>query len=154
MSAVHVAVGVLINPAGRVLITRRPDHVHQGGLWEFPGGKVEDGEQVAAALSRELHEELGVTVQAAEPWLQVHHAYPDQAVLLDVWRVTAWRDEPHSREGQPLAWMSLAEMKGFAFPAADEPIIAALLSNSLSKSSGSTTSACPRGCKPRRYGKP
>lgn len=126
MSLIHVAVGILINPVGKVLITRRPDHVHQGGLWEFPGGKVEDGEPVAAALNRELHEELGVTTQAAEPWLKIRHAYPDKIVLLDVWRVTAWQGEPHGREGQPLAWASSAELAGFTFPAADEPIIKAL----------------------------
>ncbi len=125
MSPVHVAVGILINPAGKALITRRPDHVHQGGLWEFPGGKVEEGEPVAAALNRELHEELGITVQVAEPWLQVHHAYPDKVVWLDVWRVTVWQGEPQGREGQPLAWALPAELAGFAFPEADQPIIAA-----------------------------
>ncbi len=126
MNPVHVAVGVLINPAGQALISRRPDHVHQGGLWEFPGGKVEDGEPVAKALCRELQEELGVTVQAAEPWLQVRHAYPDKTVWLEVWRVTAWRGEPQGREGQPLAWASVAALTEFAFPEADQPIIAAL----------------------------
>lgn len=126
MSPVHVAVGILINPAGKVLITRRPDHVHQGGLWEFPGGKVEDSEPVAAALNRELREELGVTVQVAEPWLQIRHAYPDKIVLLDVWRVTAWQGDPQGREGQPLAWASSVELAEFVFPAADEPIVAAL----------------------------
>jgi len=126
MSPVHVAVGILISPADQVLITRRPDHVHQGGLWEFPGGKVEEGEPVAAALNRELHEELGVAVQDAEPWLQVHHAYPDKAVWLDVWRVTAWQGEPHGREGQRLAWVSTAELADFTFPEADQPVIMAL----------------------------
>ncbi|MCB1919013.1 MAG: NUDIX domain-containing protein, partial [Candidatus Competibacteraceae bacterium] len=86
MKTVHVAVGILINAVGAVLITRRPEHVHQGGLWEFPGGKVEEGEPVAAALSRELHEELGVTVESAEPWLHVRHDYSDKRVFLDVWR--------------------------------------------------------------------
>lgn len=128
MKTVHVAVGVLINADGAVLITRRPDHVHQGGLWEFPGGKVEDGEPAAAALNRELHEELGVTVQTAEPWLQVRHDYPDKRVWLDVWRVVAWRGEPQGREGQPLIWAQPAELAKFAFPAADQPIIAQLAS--------------------------
>jgi len=123
---IHVAVGILTNVAGEVLITRRPDHVHQGGLWEFPGGKVEEGEPVAAALSRELHEELGITVQAAEPWLRVRHDYPDQCVFLDVWRVVVWRGEPHGREGQPLTWVLPAGLETLAFPAADEPIITAL----------------------------
>jgi 8-oxo-dGTP diphosphatase len=123
---VHVAVGIVADPAGAILITRRPDHAHQGGLWEFPGGKVEAAESVATALQRELDEELGIAVQAAEPWLQIRHAYPDKTVLLDVWRVTAWRGEPHGREGQPLEWASPARLTDFAFPAADEPIVARL----------------------------
>lgn len=123
---VQVAVGIVVHAVGAVLITRRPDHVHQGGLWEFPGGKVESGESPESALRRELHEELGITVQAAEPWLQVRHAYPDQTVLLEVWRVTAYTGEPHGQEGQPLIWASPAELETFAFPAADQPILAAL----------------------------
>lgn len=123
---VHVAVGIVADAAGAILITRRPDHAHQGGLWEFPGGKVEAAESVETALRRELHEELGITVQAAEPWLQIRHAYPDKTVLLDVWRVTAWRGEPHGREGQPLQWASSLELADLAFPAADEPIVARL----------------------------
>ena len=120
---VHVAVGILTDAAGAILLARRPDHAHQGGLWEFPGGKVEADETVERALARELREELGVTVQAAEPLLQVRHAYPDKKVLLDVWRVTAYRGEPHGREGQPLAWAPPARLADFAFPAADAPII-------------------------------
>ena len=126
MKVVQVAVGILMNREGAVLITRRPDHVHQGGLWEFPGGKVEDGEPVAVALQRELYEELGITVQAAEPWLQVGHDYPDKKVGLEVWRVTAWQGEPHGREGQPLIWAGRAELDQFSFPAADLPILAHL----------------------------
>lgn len=120
---VQVAVGILTDAAGAILLTRRPDHAHQGGLWEFPGGKVEADETVEVALTRELSEELGITVQTAEPLLQVHHAYPDKAVLLDVWRVTAYYGEPHGREGQPLAWVLPARLIDFTFPAADAPII-------------------------------
>lgn len=123
---VHVAVGIVTNADGAVLIARRPDHVHQGGLWEFPGGKVESGETVAAALQRELHEELGIAVQAAEPWLHVQHAYEDKSVLLDVWWVRSYAGEPQGREGQPLAWVMPAAMLDLPFPAADQAIIDAL----------------------------
>ncbi len=123
---VHVAVGIISDAAGAVLLSQRSDHVHQGGRWEFPGGKVEADESVEAALRRELREELGIVVQAAEPLLQVHHAYPDKTVLLDVWRVTAYHGEPQGREGQPLAWVPPTAMAGRVFPAADEPIIARL----------------------------
>ncbi len=124
---VQVAVGMVINAAGAVLITRRPDHVHQGGLWEFPGGKVERGESILSALCRELHEELGIVVQAAEPWLQISHAYPDKTVRLEVWRVMGYTGEPQGREGQLLVWALPAEISDFAFPAADQPILDALL---------------------------
>ncbi len=125
-AVLHVAVGVITNPAGAILITRRAAQTHQGGLWEFPGGKVEAGETVEAALRRELQEELDLVVRAAEPWLQVRHAYARQSVLLDVWRVTAWDGAPWGREGQPLAWVLPSALADFAFPAADEPIIARL----------------------------
>lgn len=123
---VHVAVGILTDPTGAVLIARRPVRSHQGGLWEFPGGKVEMGETAEAGLRRELWEELGIELLAAEPLLEVRHAYPDKIVLLDVWRVTAYRGEPHGREGQPLVWMQPAGMVASAFPAADAPIISRL----------------------------
>lgn len=122
----RVAVGIITDARGAILIARRPDHVHQGGLWEFPGGKVEAAETVETALRRELHEELGVVIQAAEPWLRVRHPYPEKTVVLEVWRVMAYRGEPHGREGQPLTWALPETLAHFAFPAADAPIIARL----------------------------
>jgi 8-oxo-dGTP diphosphatase len=95
----------------------------------FPAARWKAAKPWNQRLRRELHEELGITVQAAEPWLQVRHAYPDKTVLLEVWRVTAYQGEPQGREGQPLVWALPAEMATFAFPAADQPIIAALLMN-------------------------
>ncbi|HET8700475.1 MAG TPA: NUDIX domain-containing protein, partial [Nitrococcus sp.] len=85
---VHVAVGVITDAAGRVLICRRDVQRHQGGLWEFPGGKVEPGEDVRTALGRELAEEVGICPEQARPLIRVPYRYPDQEVLLDVWRVT------------------------------------------------------------------
>jgi len=125
-ATIHVAVGVLRDARGRVLIARRPHGSHQGGLWELPGGKLDGGEVVEAALARELAEELGVTVLAATPLLQVLHAYPDRRVLLDTWEVRCYRGEPVGREGQPLAWVEPERLQRLAFPAADRPIIEAL----------------------------
>jgi 8-oxo-dGTP diphosphatase len=122
----HVAVGALINPGGEVLITRRPEHVHQGGLWEFPGGKVELGENVEAALTRELREELGTDVASMRPLIRVHHAYTDKTVLLDVWRIDRYHGEPRGLEGQPLRWVTPQALAEYDFPAADVPIINAL----------------------------
>ncbi len=124
--AVHVAVGIVVNPQGEVLITRRPEQVHQGGLWEFPGGKVESAEAVEAALVRELREELGIEVLAARPLIRIRHAYPDKQVLLDVWRVDRYRGQPRGLEGQPLCWSTPAALLNHVFPAADLPIINAL----------------------------
>ena len=85
MKRLHVAAGVIRGADGHVLIAKRPLDKHQGGLWEFPGGKVEEGETAEAALARELAEELGIAVIAARPLIQVRHDYPDKQVLLDVW---------------------------------------------------------------------
>jgi len=126
MNVVHVAVGVLIDDAGRVLITRRADDAHQGGLWEFPGGKVEAGESVLGALDRELQEELGAAVLACEPLLEIRHDYSDKSVLLDIHRVTQWQNEPRGLEGQPLAWVSADELEHYEFPEANVPIVAKL----------------------------
>jgi len=123
---VHVAVAVLRDAEGRVLLAKRPEHVHQGGLWEFPGGKVEPGEGIVAARRREAHEELGVEVLAERPLIQVIHHYGDKSVLLDVHCITAFGGEPQGREGQPLAWVFPEELPGYPMPAADVPIVAAL----------------------------
>ncbi|MFO1359261.1 Nudix family hydrolase [Plasticicumulans sp.] len=122
----HVAAGALVDRAGRVLIAQRPARAHQGGLWEFPGGKLEAGESVQAALARELHEELGIVVRRARPLIAVEHAYADKAVRLDVWRIEDWSGVPHGREGQPLAWCDPQALDPAAFPAADVPVLAAL----------------------------
>ena len=123
---IHVAAAVIKDRQGRVLISQRPGHVHQGGLWEFPGGKLEAGETTEAALKRELYEELGIVVQAARPLIRVRHDYPDKSVLLDVWRVTAFTGQPMGCEGQLVDWVAVEELAGRAFPAANEPIIKAV----------------------------
>jgi len=124
--AVLVAVGVLCGAEGRVLIARRHSDSHQGGLWEFPGGKVEAGESVEGALARELREELGVTVTASRPLLTVEHDYGDKAVCLDVHLVTEFLGTPESLEGQPLTWVLPDALDHFPFPAANTPIVAAV----------------------------
>jgi 8-oxo-dGTP diphosphatase len=124
-SRLHVVAGVIVDGEGRVLVARRPQHVHQGGLWEFPGGKLEPGESPARGLQRELHEELGITVTALRPLLKVAHDYPDKSVLLDVWRIDGFDGVPHGREGQPVKWLSAMELDSHDFPAANRPIIRA-----------------------------
>lgn len=125
MTRIEVAAAVIRGGDGRVLIARRPLDKHQGGLWEFPGGKIEPGETAEAALGRELQEELGIQVRAARPLIRIHHDYPDKQVLLDVWEVTAFDGEPHGAEGQPLAWVRPQDLPEYEFPAANRPIVAA-----------------------------
>lgn len=125
-AAIHVAVAVITNAAGEVLVTLRPPHVHEGGRWEFPGGKVEPGEDVRRALAREIKEEVGLSIEDARPLIRLRHAYPARPVVLDVWRVTAWRGEARGREGQQLAWRDPHALDPADFPAANPPIITAL----------------------------
>jgi 8-oxo-dGTP diphosphatase len=109
---IPVACGVLVDRQGRVLSAQRPEGKVAAGYWEFPGGKIEPGETAVAALARELHEELGVTVREARPLIRFRHAYTNREVILDTWLVTAFDGEPHSREGQALAWLSRDELAG------------------------------------------
>lgn len=125
---VHVAVGVILDAQQRILLSRRAADAHQGGLWEFPGGKVEGSETLFQALARELHEELHIEIHASEPLLQVTHDYADKRVLLDVHVVRTFSGEAVGREGQPLAWVSATALDAYEFPAANEPIVEAVQS--------------------------
>lgn len=140
-NCVHVAVAVIIR-AGRVLIARRPDHAHQGGLLEFPGGKVEPGETVQQALVREILEETGLVVPLAslEPVLAIRHDYSDKQVFLDVWQTTEAQGEAEGREGQSVDWRAPAGLRDDDFPAANRPIIRAVnLPGRLAMTAGITS---------------
>jgi len=123
---IHVAVGVVVGSDGTILIAKRPDNAHQGGLWEFPGGKVEENESVFEALHRELFEELAIRTIATEPLIKIRHDYGDKIVLLDVHKVTQFSGEPTGNEGQPVIWVLPANLHNYAFPAANRPIITAI----------------------------
>jgi len=123
---VHVAVGVIVNDSGSILIAKRPDQTHQGGLWEFPGGKVESGETLFDALKRELREELAIDVFATEPLIKIRHDYGDKIVLLDVHKVIRFAGKPQGNEGQPIQWVSPEQLTNHKFPAANVPIITAI----------------------------
>ncbi|MCB1864556.1 MAG: Nudix family hydrolase [Chromatiales bacterium] len=125
-SRVEVAAGAIARADGRVLLARRHAHSHQGGLWEFPGGKLEPGETPAAALRRELFEELGIRAQALAPLIRLAHRYTDREIVLHVFRVLSFDGALEPREGQPIEWVAPAELHGFPMPAADRPIVAAL----------------------------
>ncbi|HEY6530151.1 MAG TPA: Nudix family hydrolase [Cellvibrionaceae bacterium] len=126
MPTIAVVVGVVVNAAGEILLAKRAAHQHQGGLWEFPGGKLESNESALAGLWRELYEELGISLLKAEPLIQIYHQYPDKAVLLDVFSVTQYDGTPQGNEGQPLVWVKPAELCQYPLPAANRPIVQAL----------------------------
>jgi 8-oxo-dGTP diphosphatase len=123
MAAVHVAVGVILNANQQVLIARRPMGSHQGGLWEFPGGKVETGESLQQALFRELKEELAIEVSECSALVTIEHDYGDKLVLLDVCMVRAFTGDAVGVEGQVLRWVGLDQLGEYQFPAANKPIV-------------------------------
>jgi 8-oxo-dGTP diphosphatase len=122
----QVVAGVIYNAQKEVLLARRPKHTHQGGLWEFPGGKREPQETVEQALARELQEEIGITILKARPLIRITHTYPERKVLLDVWEIEQWQGTAYGREGQPVQWCPADSLKNYSFPAANYPIITAV----------------------------
>lgn len=124
---IHVAAAVIEDGLGNIFLAKRPDDKHQGGLWEFPGGKVESGESSKTALVRELDEEIGIKVTKCQPLIQVPYHYADKSVFLDVFRVTAFTGTAWGKEGQEVCWVPLNELDTYSFPAANQPILNAVL---------------------------
>lgn len=122
-NCVNVAVGVVQNEDGAILLSQRPAHVHQGGLWEFPGGKIEASETVAVALARELKEELGLEVKSSRALLDISHDYGDKSVHLWVRQVTRFSGAAQGLEGQPVRWVAPADLSHYDFPAANVDIV-------------------------------
>lgn len=122
----EVAVGVVVNGAGRYLLTRRHAGKDHAGCWEFPGGKLEPGETPREALLRELTEELGIQVESCRPLIVIPYDYPARSVLLHTYCVTAYTGTPEGREGQPLGWFDAAELRQLQLPAANRGIVNAL----------------------------
>ena len=124
---VNVAVGV-IKKNNAIFICKRADDQHQGGLWEFPGGKVEANESVFAALKRELTEEVGITIHSSCQLMVIEHDYGDKCVKLDIHVVSNFSGEAHGAEGQPSEWVNISELTHYDFPAANAEIIEKLQS--------------------------
>jgi 8-oxo-dGTP diphosphatase len=123
---IHVVAGALFDASGRVLIAQRPAGKHMAGGWEFPGGKLEAGEERFVGLQRELREELGVEALTGEPLICYDHDYPDRRVRLDLWLVTRFSGEPQSHDGQALQWVELKDLDKVGLLEADKPMIPAL----------------------------
>jgi 8-oxo-dGTP diphosphatase len=139
---VHVAVGVIraMDSEGcyQYFLTKRLKEAHQGGKWEFPGGKVEEGETVAQALSRELKEEVAIDILSCQPLMTIEHTYPakegsdkgSKTVCLDVFIVDNFTGEPSAQEGQGQGWFELNDFEKLDFPEANKAIIEKLLEQS------------------------
>lgn len=126
MIQLEVAVAVIRDHQNRILIAKRPEHLHQGGLWEFPGGKIEVGESVKEALKREIIEELDVVVMDAAPLISIPHQYSDRMVRLNVCLVSQFSGEPQGLEGQEVRWIAQESLSEYTFPAANRAIVSAL----------------------------
>jgi len=123
---IQVAAAVLIRSDGHFLLAQRPKGKVYSGYWEFPGGKLEPGEPVAAALARELQEELGIEVRTAYPWLVQRYRYPHGYVQLNFYRVVEWEGDPHPHEKQALAWVPAGDPRVAPILPANAPILRAL----------------------------
>ncbi len=123
---VNAAVAVLVRNDGMVLLGQRPEDKSWAGWWEFPGGKIEDGETAIQALQRELHEELGTSAIEVYPWLTRSFDYPERRVKLHFFMVRRWTDEPHGKEGQQLSWQNPANLTVGPMLPANAPVLGAL----------------------------
>ncbi len=124
---IHVVAAAVIDAMGRVLIAQRPAGKHMAGGWEFPGGKLEPGEERLAGLERELREELGISlIGIPRPLIRVRHAYPSREVLLDIWVVRRYSGEARGLDGQALRWCTEDELEAAELLPADKPIVRAL----------------------------
>lgn len=122
---IHVAVGMVVRD-GQVLIAKRQNHQHQGGLWEFPGGKVEAGETTPEALVREFQEEVDLKLDPEQmtPLMELPFDYGDKTVLLDTWVCNGSQGEAHGCEGQQVAWVDITDLDDYSFPEANAALIA------------------------------
>ncbi|MEC8199972.1 MAG: (deoxy)nucleoside triphosphate pyrophosphohydrolase, partial [Pseudomonadota bacterium] len=117
-----------VDPDGRVLMAKRPEGKKMAGLWEFPGGKVDEGESLEAALIRELKEELDVDTRESclAAYTFASHEYEDFRLLMPLYVCRVWKGTPQAQEGQELAWVRPQRMRDYPMPPADEPLIALL----------------------------
>jgi len=129
LKLVLVAACALVDPDGRVLLAQRPEGKTMAGLWEFPGGKIEDGERPEETLIRELREELGVIVSEAclAPLTFASHSYPDFHLLMPLYVCRRWAGTVAAREGQKLTWVKPNKLRDYEMPPADVPLVSHLM---------------------------
>ena len=123
LKRLNVVAGILRDGQGRVLICERIEQGPFHGLWEFPGGKIGNGEQPAEALARELAEEIGVELEVVREYMSLRHEYPDRHVAIEFYLVEKWRNEPRGLEGQRIKWVPAAELGDEDLLPADLPVV-------------------------------
>ncbi|MCW8332722.1 8-oxo-dGTP diphosphatase MutT [Vibrio paucivorans] len=124
MKRIHIVAAIIFNPEqSQVFITKRPEKLHKGGFWEFPGGKVEQGESPEQAIARELFEEIGIEVTQAKHFEHLEYDYPDKFLKFDFFTVTSFKNNPYGKEGQQGEWVDVAALSDYQFPEANVPIL-------------------------------
>ncbi|MGF1722192.1 8-oxo-dGTP diphosphatase MutT [Vibrio kyushuensis] len=124
MKQIHIVAGIIFNrDKSKVYITQRPSHLHKGGYWEFPGGKVEAGESVETAMARELDEEIGIIVTKQSQFEHLEYDYSDKSLEFDFIVVHDFEKEPYGKEGQLGLWVEVADLVKYTFPEANRPIM-------------------------------
>ena len=124
MKQIEVVAGIIFNDSrSEVLLALRKPEQHQGDRWEFPGGKLEQGETQEAGLARELSEEIGIEVTQCSSRTVIEHQYPDKSVRLHFWNVTRFSQQPQGKEGQQLRWVRLDALQQLSFPDANQSIV-------------------------------
>ncbi|MGY2575795.1 8-oxo-dGTP diphosphatase MutT [Vibrio sp. C8] len=124
MKRIHIVAGIIFNQdKSQIFITKRPDNLHKGGFWEFPGGKVEEGESVEQAMTRELEEEIGIEVTEQHLFEHLEYDYPEKSLKFDFIVISSFNNEPYGKEGQKGLWVDIAELANYQFPEANVPIL-------------------------------
>ncbi len=123
MLKIHVVAAVILAKNKQVLIARRSKNKPQGGFWEFPGGKIEKDETAIEALSRELKEELAISVLEMKSFIKLEHEYPERSIILDVWMVEKFTGNARGNEGQTIAWVSVDQLNQYEFLEANRLVV-------------------------------
>lgn len=124
MKRIHIVAAIIFNQdKSQVFITKRPDDKHKGGFWEFPGGKVEQGETIEQAMVRELEEEIGIATTEQQLFEHLEFDYPDKSLKFDFILVTQFEGQPYGKEGQQGEWVAVENLADYAFPEANVPIL-------------------------------